>query len=487
MYQEQVSGPFLRPEERGSTQAHLLAEKTERGLRYRMIELQLGRFPQARLRIHYWQQSGSTKRPVLISQYNHKGWGEVALDRGWNVLLYQANDSHDDTQSWDSLLGKPGWPILMRRASAGAVALDWLSKEPSADPTRFCLTGHSRNGKQSLMLAAFDSRISQVLTSSAGTGGDVDWEFTRPEYRTEPVEEITRKFPRWFSPDLRRRDSLGLALPPVSGLMACLGERKVHLLLAENDHQAHIPGAVQTAQAAQKLNPKAQVSVWCRPGNHHTSREDAQLMLDIFQQAWEPGIDLSAHRPPSFETGPDWLWPANRGIQPDSSVRIKAWAEHEPYLHPTIGRYAQKNLAWLYIEGYTSLAGYHYAWLAVDKSLIGPKGLPTQALPAILLIHDRAHASGWRKHSDWIAQKAAQGYLITCLDLPGYGTRYGWWNQKRRPPFQQEAKEAVAALYAALLAHPNLISSIQVEGTSSLGTELLAPDPAFRKALGITK
>lgn len=40
---------------------------------------------------------------------------------------------------------------------------------PRIDPARVCITGHSRNGKQSLITAAFDERFTAVVGSSPGT------------------------------------------------------------------------------------------------------------------------------------------------------------------------------------------------------------------------------------------------------------------------------------------------------------------------------
>lgn len=50
------------------------------------------------------------------------------------------------------------WGLILRRAWLGSRALDHASTLPYIDPARVAVTGHSRNGKQSMLLGAFDER-----------------------------------------------------------------------------------------------------------------------------------------------------------------------------------------------------------------------------------------------------------------------------------------------------------------------------------------
>ena len=61
------------------------------------------------------------------------------------------------------LTGKGIAAITAVSAVATAVQL------PRVDASRVSITGHSRNGKQSLVAAAFDERITSVVGSSPGT------------------------------------------------------------------------------------------------------------------------------------------------------------------------------------------------------------------------------------------------------------------------------------------------------------------------------
>jgi dipeptidyl aminopeptidase/acylaminoacyl peptidase len=46
------------------------------------------------------------------------------------------------------------------------------------DKSKIAITGHSRNAKQSLLAAAFDDRITAVISSSGGTGGEFPFRYT---------------------------------------------------------------------------------------------------------------------------------------------------------------------------------------------------------------------------------------------------------------------------------------------------------------------
>ena len=48
-------------------------------------------------------------------------------------------------------------------------AVQGMAPLPDVDGGRIAITGHSRNGKQSIVAAAFDERITAVVGSSPGT------------------------------------------------------------------------------------------------------------------------------------------------------------------------------------------------------------------------------------------------------------------------------------------------------------------------------
>lgn len=66
------------------------------------------------------------------------------------------------SRTLDALLVKGGLGRMLQVGSSQRAL-------PPIDAARIAITGHSRNGKQSLIAAAFDERISVVVGSSPGT------------------------------------------------------------------------------------------------------------------------------------------------------------------------------------------------------------------------------------------------------------------------------------------------------------------------------
>ena len=64
------------------------------------------------------------------------------------------------------------------------------------------ITGHSRNGKQSLIAAAFDDRITSVVGSSPGTPVAAPVRFSSPDFNGETVDSVSSKRD-WWLPSLK--------------------------------------------------------------------------------------------------------------------------------------------------------------------------------------------------------------------------------------------------------------------------------------------
>ena len=100
------------------------------------------------------------------------------MRRGYVGCLYAGADSKDDTEEyWEIWAGKYDFTRLMRRAFGASRAIDYLYTLPFVDKDKIGMTGHSRNGDQSYIAAAFDERITAVIPSS-GTAMEVPWRDT---------------------------------------------------------------------------------------------------------------------------------------------------------------------------------------------------------------------------------------------------------------------------------------------------------------------
>jgi hypothetical protein len=136
-----------------------------------------------------------------MTQANQRRWGLVGLPRGYILLSYPGADSNDQTDAFRLTYPEATWGMIRRRAWLGSRALDYVLSQPFAHREQVAITGHSRNGKQSLIAAAYDQRITAVADSSSGSPAG------SPYRLTSAWSEYTRNVP------LRLAASLGTSTP----------------------------------------------------------------------------------------------------------------------------------------------------------------------------------------------------------------------------------------------------------------------------------
>jgi dipeptidyl aminopeptidase/acylaminoacyl peptidase len=84
---------------------------------------------------------------------------------------------------------------MARRAWGASRVLDYLETLDVIDQDKVALTGHSRNGKLSVIAGALDPRFDAIISSSSGAGGvNTFRSFSEAEFG-EGAEIITRRFP----------------------------------------------------------------------------------------------------------------------------------------------------------------------------------------------------------------------------------------------------------------------------------------------------
>ncbi|MCA1760998.1 MAG: hypothetical protein LC658_14625, partial [Bacteroidales bacterium] len=148
-----ISGTF--PPAPDNLKAEILNEKMDGRVRLLMVELSFGPEHQAKLTLEVMIPPGEGPLPVFLTQWNHREWAQVAVRRGYIGCIYAGADSKDDTEKYAEIwAGEYDWTRLMRRAWGASRAIDYLFTLPKVDKEKMALTGHSRNGKTSLMAAA---------------------------------------------------------------------------------------------------------------------------------------------------------------------------------------------------------------------------------------------------------------------------------------------------------------------------------------------
>lgn len=125
--------------------------------------------------------SGSPGRlPIFLTQWTHRQWALLGLNRGYLSVVYPGADQGTDAApSFQRAFPKATMALILARAFVASRTLDYIIKLPGVNQDQVAITGHSRNGKQSLIAAAFDPRITAVVGSSPGAPISSPYRFGR--------------------------------------------------------------------------------------------------------------------------------------------------------------------------------------------------------------------------------------------------------------------------------------------------------------------
>jgi hypothetical protein len=176
-----------RPAVRPKLQSHKTTSKTGGGsgvvselvtLQFEGIEgavnLELLYSAQQQRRDDVAAASAAPPRPALLTQFDHRDWALRGISRGFVAVCMPTGDTHDDTwpfyYHFNTTTPRPTWGLIARRAYLVSLILDYLTTARAAliDAGRISMFGHSRNGKQTLIAAAYDERIHSAAGSSPG-------------------------------------------------------------------------------------------------------------------------------------------------------------------------------------------------------------------------------------------------------------------------------------------------------------------------------
>jgi len=195
-YQYWISGH--RPPAPGNFKYAVLEDRYENNAHIQIIEVRFSPKYEGKITCELLIPSGTGPFPVYMTQWTHRNWAQIALRRGYLACIYKAADQHDDTQDYQELYPDYDFSCLMRRAWGASRVIDYLYTRTDVDKTKIAITGHSRNGKQSLWAAAFDERITAVVTSSCGTGGMTPYRYSDPPFCSQTLEDILNGTAHWF-------------------------------------------------------------------------------------------------------------------------------------------------------------------------------------------------------------------------------------------------------------------------------------------------
>jgi hypothetical protein len=220
--------------------------------------------------------------------------------RGYALVTFNPNDCAEDTTlrnpdgSWAFRNTRfypayPGydWGILAGWAWGASRVADYLEKDPAIDKTKLIITGASRNGKSSMVAAAFDERLMGAPVVSGG-GGIGAYRFAGPRH-SETLDIMQKKYPNWFSPNLHEFWGQRERLPFDEHWFLALAAPRPFIALEGDTDTISLPEAVKqsilAAQPAFALSgDKDRLGVHYSRHGHAFTAEDWTAMMDFFDK-----------------------------------------------------------------------------------------------------------------------------------------------------------------------------------------------------------
>lgn len=458
-------------------ESKILEEVKEGEVIRRIVELSFGPGNQAKMTIELMIPPGQGPFPVFMTQWNHREWAQIALRRGYIGCVYAAADIKDDTEAYTQIW----WPQydfsrLGRRLYGTSRVVDYLYQLPFVDKEKIALTGHSRNGKLSLMTAAFDERIKAVITSSAGTGGELPWRYCSYYYDVEDLALLTTSQPTWFHPRLRFFVGREHKLPiDQNSFMALVAPRGLMLSTAQNEHASNVWGMEQayhtTLPVFQFLGKPENFTMRVRHSKHGVNAQDLEDYIDFFDYVFGRSSYKPVYKFFNTYKFENWKQQSGEAVDPtryavrDGRIQassLTAWEQTKPHVLSQLrwllgteppgvknpgpmtmekkGRgedyvfgsfitrpTATSKMKIMPINPYFGFGDnlYGYVYYPADE-----KGNPIRKdLPVVVYLHEFDYskgfgAMGWQHKIQWFFEKlTAKGYAVFAFDMAGFGTR----------------------------------------------------------------
>ncbi len=240
-------------------------------------------------------------QPVSSPMPGTHSWDEVVtqfaepLRRGYAVAAFyyqQCGADVPDCRQTGFFPTYPGhdWGSLAAWAWGMSRCVDYLETQPFVDRSKIIAVGHSRLGKAALIAGAFDERFALTAPAGSGCGGTGAYRFNgKGRGGKEGLEEITKRFPHWFSPRLAEfSGQVGLLPFDQHWLMALIAPRWVIAADALDDPYASTNALVQSYLGVKPVyelhGVPERLGLNFRPGGHLLAAADWEAILDFADQ-----------------------------------------------------------------------------------------------------------------------------------------------------------------------------------------------------------
>lgn len=474
-YQHWISGTVPPPPD--NLEARILSERVEQGVTLRMVELSFGTEKKARMTLELMIPPSEKPLPVFLTQWNHRGWAQIAVRRGYIGCVFAGADVKDDTRNYNKIFSGYNFSTLMKRAWGASRVIDYLVQLSEVDTACIGITGHSRNGKQSLMAAALDNRIKAVISSSGGTGGESTFRWSDDRFTPGSFDRMLEYHPDWFSDRLPWFIGRENKLPvDQNSLMSLIAPRGLMMVSAITEDEGNPWGVEQSYQSVKKvyqfLKADQNIAILLRQGRHQQAARDIENFLDFFDYifkrssivpqnqlyydySFEKWKQRSGERinPLQFPVTSDWnKQKTNKSVslalrQDNIKEKIKWLLGEEPpgvSVETPLSSSIKKNSS--YPDDYLEeVIGMPSLPTGIKKMTIGPYSAlgenlwgniyfppgtvlsdsVSARLPLVIFLHKYAYATGYRGEDapGMIKRFTEKGFAVLALDMAGFGTR----------------------------------------------------------------
>eukprot|EP01083_Nonionella_stella_P300892 1029559_1 len=293
-------------------------------------------------------QNGQTFS-LIVSQYNHREWLQRGVQRKiFCGLRTPTADVYDLSQQFKYLYDDTyTWGKIARRAWLNSIILNFLIDYNITNNTinfaQIGITGHSRNGKQSLITAAYDERITAVIGSSAGMPISAPFRYAARDYFGETVLSDTYGNRDWWCNNIQQFYGKENECPADGHFItALIAPRHVMFANAMNDNDGDNPFATDQNYLANHAifyhfpyqSREGALTVQHRHGAHHGFIQ-IETYIDYFQFALNRTGKSAQFKSPVLMYDFDW------------SVWNESFYEYMNHTIPNRNESIRHRIAWL--------------------------------------------------------------------------------------------------------------------------------------------
>ena len=424
----------------------------------------------------------SDRQPLFLTMFTHRPWALLGLSRGYAAAIFPGCDGQDIAPAFQQAYkGRYTMALIMARALVASLTLDYALGLDYVATSQVCMTGHSRNGKLSLVAAAFDERITAVVGSSPGAPIATPFRFSSAMYFGQ--DAVTSPPPSvWFSWWVAKsREYIGRENEmPMDGhgVVGMIAPRAAAIATAWQDRESDLTfgneqNLRESATVYKLLGAPGNLSLLYRSGDHHGYIEPGSY-FDFFDRSFGRRQELAGNDAAgvvardAMITAAGFDWPswqrlanASRADAPSTSAPLAArigWLlDHEVSMPTTHGafsvpdayceeaspgeyttllmdhdrsqresslfssRYENISHVPFSVGGYVTVSAYY------DREAVRARWHGEAGVPAAIWLHPYSYNRGFDtggNNTDTYLLLAKQGFIVFAFDMAGMGMRY---------------------------------------------------------------